>query len=124
MKTEKVALVTLLSGVVADVVVGADPAALEERGRAFVEEQGCNAEYHLRDLERLGFYTREETGRLALLLGVGVRPHDDKVVVGSDQAALEALGEAWVEQQDGGSYHIADVEALAPDAYPNSEVAQ
>ena len=47
------ALVTLLGGVVVDVAIGADLDALEKRGMAFVEEQGGDAEYHLRAVEEL-----------------------------------------------------------------------
>jgi len=48
-----VALVTTLSGNPVEVVIGGDIEALEERGAAFVQEQGVNAEYHLREVEFL-----------------------------------------------------------------------
>ncbi len=45
--TDLTALVTTLSGVVCDVVVSSDDDVLDERGRAFVQEQGCKADYAL-----------------------------------------------------------------------------
>jgi hypothetical protein len=47
------ALVTLLGGSVSGVVVGTDLDALDERGQAFVAQQGCNADYELCDVEAL-----------------------------------------------------------------------
>ena len=61
----------------------------------------------------LGFYAREETGYLALLLGVGAAPYDDKVIVSADRAALETLGDAWVREKGKGlGYRLAEVEEL------------
>ena len=47
------AMVALLSGNPTDVVIGSDTDALDARGEAFIEEQGCNADYALCDVEVL-----------------------------------------------------------------------
>jgi hypothetical protein len=51
--TDLTALVTLLGGSVSGVVIGTDLDALDGRGRAFVAQQGCNADYELCDVESL-----------------------------------------------------------------------
>ncbi|MCP4542274.1 MAG: hypothetical protein GY832_34565 [Chloroflexi bacterium] len=61
MNDNMTALVTLLGGIPVDpVLLGPDTNALDERGQAFVAEQGCNANYALCDVEVLpgGFQPR------------------------------------------------------------------
>ncbi len=53
MNDDMTALVTLLSGIPTDVMIGSDMDALDAHGQAFIAEQGCNADYVLCDVEVL-----------------------------------------------------------------------
>jgi len=76
-KTDVTALVTVLNGNPVEVVISADPEALEKRGQAFVEEQGSNAYCQLCEVEIL---PSEQAVALVSIQGMLSAPQDMQVV--------------------------------------------
>lgn len=65
------------------------------------------------DLAAAGYYSRDETGLVALLLGCAEAPHDRKVILAADEARLRKLGEAWAAADMGTpAFALVDVEVL------------
>ena len=60
--TDLTALVTLLGGTVSSVAIGTDLDALDGRGRAFLAQQGCNADYELCEVEAMAGANVEPRG--------------------------------------------------------------